>query len=145
MTKGTVYSIAVSPERGQLKKEIPEANFIENHGIETDGHTGDWGRQVTCLSLHSVQNAAKRTQIDFGPGDFAENVLLEGLDLSTVKVGNQLKLGETAMLEVTQIGKEDHPSIVSRTFGVSLLPTEGLFCRVIKGGMVKKGDPAEIL
>ena len=79
-----------------------------------------------------------------GPGDFAENVLIQGLDLSSLAPGSRIRLGEDVLLEVTQIGKEDHPSIVSRTFGVSLLPTEGLFCVVVSGGRVKKGDKAEI-
>ena len=78
-----------------------------------------------------------------GPGDFAENILIDGLDLSGIKPGSQIKLGREAILEVTQIGKEDHPSVVTRTFGVSLLPYEGLFCRVIMGGKIKKGDPVE--
>ncbi len=80
-----------------------------------------------------------------GPGDFAENILLEGLNFEKLKVGIKLKLGETAIIEVSQIGKEDHPSIVSRTFGVSLLPSEGLFCKVIKGGFIKKGDIVEVV
>lgn len=140
---GTIYSISVSSERGQLKKEVPEANLIENHGIENDGHAGDWGRQVTCLSQQSVVNSNKANNLSMGPGDFAENILIDGLDLSGLKAGSQIKLGRDAILEVTQIGKEDHPSVVTRTFGVSLLPYEGLFCRVIKGGNIKKGDPVE--
>lgn len=140
----TVYSISISPQRGLLKKEVPEANFIEDFGIEHDGHAGDWGRQVTCLSYQSVQKANKEHHLAAGPGDFAENVLIDGMDMSDVTVGSRLKLGE-AIIEVTQIGKEDHPSVVTRTLGVSLLPYEGLFCRVIKGGAVKKGDSAEKL
>ncbi len=145
MAKGSVFSISISPERGQLKKEIPEAVFIDDFGIEGDGHVGSWGRQVTCLDRRSVDKTNAEHHLKTGPGDFAENVLLDGLDLSGVAVGGRFKLGQDVILEVTQIGKEDHPSVVSKTFGVSLLPYEGLFCRVIKGGKVKKGDPAEIL
>jgi MOSC domain-containing protein YiiM len=145
MVKGKVYSISVSHERGQLKKEIPEALFIENYGIDGDGHVGDWGRQVTCLDKRSVDRANREHQLGAGPGDFAENVLLDGLDLSGAAPGSRLKLGSDVILEVTQIGKEDHPSVVTKAFGVSLLPYEGLFCRVVKGGTVKKGDSAELL
>ena len=145
MAKGSVFSICISPERGTLKKEVPEAVFLENCGIEGDGHNGSWGRQVTCLDKRSVDKTISEHQLDAGPGDFAENVLLDGLDLTSAAVGTRLKLGPEVILEVTQIGKEDHPSVVSKTFGVSLLPYEGLFCRVIKGGSVKKGDPAQIL
>lgn len=143
MSKGIVYAISLSPERGQLKKEVPQANLIENFGIENDGHAGAWGRQVTCLNWKSVQNTNKEHNLNMGPGDFAENILLDGLELSDLKVGDRLKLAQEVVLEVTQIGKEDHPSVVSKTFGVSLLPTEGLFCKVVKGGIIKKGDFVE--
>lgn len=145
MNKGTVYSIAISKERGKLKKEVTEANVIENHGLENDGHAGPWGRQITCLDLASVKKTNLEHNLKTGPGDFAENLLFEGLNLSSVKAGNKLQLGNTVVLEVTQIGKEDHPSIVMETFGVSLLPSEGLFCRVITGGKIKKGDTVVIL
>ena len=141
---GKVYSISVSPQRGQLKEEIQEAVFISGKGIENDGHAGDWGRQVTCLSFESLDKVNRLKGLNMGPGDFAENVLTEGLDLSTLGPGSRIRLGEDVLLEVTQVGKEDHPSIVSRTFGVSLLPSEGLFCVVISGGKVKKGDKAQI-
>jgi MOSC domain-containing protein YiiM len=142
---GRIYSISISPARGQLKKEVPEANLVKDFGIENDGHAGDWGRQVTCLSLQSVLHSNNANNLNMGPGDFAENLLIDGLDLSGLHVGSRLQLGGDVILEVTQVGKEDHPSIVSRTFGISLLPSEGLFCRVIKGGKVRKGDPAEIV
>ena len=141
---GKIYSISISSERGQLKKEVPEASFVAGYGIENDGHAGDWGRQVTCLSFENLQKVNIEKGLNMGPGDFAENVLTEGLDLSLLSAGSRIKLGEDVLLEVTQVGKEDHPSIVSRTFGVSLLPSEGLFCRVISGGIVKKGDKASI-
>jgi len=142
--KGTIYSISISSERGQLKKEVPEASFVADYGIENDGHAGDWGRQVTCLSFESLQKVNATKGLKMGSGDFAENVLTEGLDLSLLSVGSRIRFGEEVLIEVTQVGKEDHPSIVSRTFGVSLLPSEGLFCRVISGGIVKKGDKARI-
>lgn len=143
MNKGIIYAISISPERGQLKKEVPEANLIENYGIENDGHAGDWGRQVTCLNWVSVQKANKEHNLNMGPGDFAENILIDDMDFSDLAVGSRIKLGKSAVLEVTQIGKEDHPSIVSRTFGVSLLPSEGLFCKVVKGGKIKKNDSVD--
>lgn len=143
MGKGFVYAISISSERGQLKKEVPEANLIANYGIENDGHAGDWGRQVTCLNWGSVQKANKEHQLNAGPGDFAENILIDGMDFSGMCAGSRLKLGEGVVLEVTQVGKDEdpnHPSIVQRTLGVSLLPREGLFCRVIAGGRIRKGD-----
>jgi MOSC domain-containing protein YiiM len=145
LNTGTIKAISISENRGQLKTEVPEANLVSNHGLENDGHAGEWGRQVTCLDWASVQKANEEHGLDAGPGDFAENVLIEGMDLSLLTVGSRLRLGTTAILEVTQIGKEDHPSVVTETFGISLLPDEGLFCRVIEGGLIRKGDPVEIL
>lgn len=143
MSEGIIYSISISPERGQLKKEVPEAKVIENYGLENDGHAGTWGRQITCLDWASVQKSNKDHHLNMGPGDFAENILIDGLNLSSLSIGSRIKLGKSAVLEVTQIGKEDHPSIVTGTFGVSLLPSEGLFCKVVTGGKIKKGDSVE--
>ncbi|MGI5922064.1 MAG: MOSC domain-containing protein [Syntrophomonadaceae bacterium] len=146
MQKGTIYSICIAPERGQLKKEVPEANVIENFGIENDGHAGDWGRQITCLNQASVEKVNREKNMQVGPGEFAENILIAGIDdLVSIGVGGKLKLGSDVVLEVSQIGKEDHPSVVTRTLGVTLLPYEGLFCRVLHGGKIKKGDTVEVI
>jgi len=145
MNKGTIRAISTSRSRGQLKTEVPEANLVRDHGIESDGHAGEWGRQVSCLDWASVEKANREHHQNAGPGDFAENILIEGIDLSGLSAGSRIKLGASVVLQVTQIGKEDHPSIVSKTFGVSLLPAEGVFCKVIEGGLIRKGDPVEIL
>lgn len=146
MEEGTLFSICISPERGTLKKEVDEAILIENHGIENDGHAGPWGRQVTCLNQNSVQKTNEEYKLNAGPGEFAENLLIEGIDdFSAIGVGGKLKIGAEAVLEVSQIGKEDHPSVVTRTLGVSLLPYEGLFCKVIRGGKIHKGDSVEVI
>lgn len=138
--KATVYSICINEERGKLKKEIPCAEFIENKGISGDGHQGDWGRQVTCLNYGSLLKSNDENSLHMGPGDFAENVLIDGMDQLDLQLGDRFRLGNQVILEVTQIGKPDHPSVVTRTFGISLLPYEGRFCRVIQGGMVTRGD-----
>jgi len=145
MSKGVIYAISLSEKRGQLKKEVPEANLIENYGIENDGHAGAWSRQITCLNWSSVQNANIEHNLNIGPGDFAENILIDGLDLSCLIVGSKIRLATDVVLEITQIGKENHPSIVSKTFGISLLPSEGLFCKVIRGGKIRKGDSVELI
>lgn len=135
-----VYAVSISQRRGELKKEIDAANIIVGFGIEGDGHGGDWDRQVTCLNWGSVVKSNELHRLQMGPGDFAENILIEGLDTLQLQPGDQFRLGETAVLQVSQIGKPDHPSVVTRTFGVSLLPSEGLFCKVVQGGSVQKGD-----
>ncbi len=144
MKKGRLHSICISKERGTLKNEAEQAQVIADYGIEGDGHVGDWGRQVTCLAWESVQKVNQEHNLNIGPGQMAENLLIEGLDLSAVKVGDRIKIGLDVVLEVSQIGKEDHPSVVTRTWGVSLLPYEGLFCRVISGGTIHRSDSVEV-
>lgn len=136
----TIYAISISARRGELKKEIAEAIIVEGFGIEGDGHGGDWDRQVTCLNRGSVVKSNAEHNLTMGPGDFAENILIDGMDTLNLQPGDRFQLGNSAVLEVSQIGKPDHPSVVTRTFGVSLLPHEGLFCKVIRGGGIRKGD-----
>ncbi len=142
---GRLHSICISPERGQVKDEVAEAEVITGFGIQNDGHAGDWGRQVTCLSWESVERVNRERGMDIGPGQFAENLLIEGIDLSRVAVGDKLKIGPDTILKVTQIGKGDPPGVVARRLGIDLLPSEGLFCKVVKGGFIRKGDPVEVL
>ncbi len=145
MAKGRLYAISIAEERGELKEEVAQALLISDYGIENDGHAGDWGRQVTCLAWESVQRVNKENNLNIGPGQMAENLLMEGIDLSVVQVGGRIRIGAEVVLEVSQIGKEDHPSVVTRTWGVSLLPYEGLFCRVISGGIIHPGDIVAVL
>lgn len=119
--------------------------LITGYGIENDGHAGDWGRQVTCLSWESVQRINREMNVNMEPGQYAENLLIAGIDLAYVGIGGKLRIGRDVILEVTQVGKDDHPSVVTRTFGVSLLPKEGLFCRVINGGKIRKNDVVEVI
>jgi MOSC domain-containing protein YiiM len=128
-----------------LKYEVAEAKVIEGFGIENDGHGGDWGRQITLLSWESVVRVNQEKNLDMKPGQYAENVLVEGLDLKPIVPGDKIKIGDEIVIEVSQVGKEDHPSVVTRTFGVTLLPYEGLFCRVISGGDMKIGDSVEVM
>lgn len=144
-SNGRLHSICISSEQGQLKQEVTEAVVIAGYGIENDGHGGDWGRQVTCLSWESVQRVNREMNINMEPGQYAENLLIEGIDLAKVGVGGKLRIGRDVVLEVTQVGKEDSTSVVTRTFGVSLLPQEGLFCQVISGGKMRKNDVVEVI
>lgn len=148
MGKGTIYSICISSERGKGKREVQEAAVTE-HGLENDGYAGewgrDWGRQISCLNLSSVLNVNQEHNLEAGPGTFGENILVEGLDLSDMTVGDRLKMGLNVVLEVTQIGKEAQPGVVTGTLETTLLSSEGVFCKVIKGGKIKKGDPVEVI
>lgn len=139
METGKIYAISISAERGTLKKEVGKC-AVTLQGLEGDGHAGDWSRQITCLNYESLKKSNEKHGLTMGPGDMAENILIKGLDFSKITAGTRLQLGADAVVEVSQIGKPDHPSIVTKTFGVSLLPHEGLFCRVITPGEIKKGD-----
>lgn len=142
---GKVMSICISEQRGVLKSEVTSVE-ITNQGIVGDGHSGDWDRQVTLLNYHSFLNAKeKHPELDLHPGSFAENITIDVIGFSKIQPGSKLQLGESIILQVSQIGKEDHPSVVTRTYGISLLPYEGLFCKVIVGGTLSKGDKVEIL
>lgn len=145
MKKSIVHSVCIGRERGQLKNEIEEGFLIKNVGLEGDCHCGDWGRQVACLDWESVKASNENHSLNMGPGDFAENICIDNMKALDLQVGDRFMLGETAVLEVAGIGEPDHPGIVARTFGVSILPYEGYFCRVLKNGAVKKGDYVEKL
>ena len=131
MSSGKIYAISISEERGTLKKEVPVCR-VTPEGLEGDGHAGDWSRQITVLNYESLRKSNEENKLSMGPGDFAENILIEGLDFGEISEG-------------TRIGKPDHPSVVTKTFGVSLLPKEGLFCRVVTPGEIRKGDSVGIV
>ncbi|MGE5379681.1 MAG: MOSC domain-containing protein [Methylocystaceae bacterium] len=121
------------------------AEVKEDWGIIGDGHGGDWGRQITLLKSEAVTDLARDYNLDIKPGEMAENILTRDLDLNLIPLGARLKLGEGVILQVTQVGKEDHPSVVIRRFGRSLLPRQGLFTRVEKGGTIRPDDAIEWL
>lgn len=142
---GKVISICISEERGVLKREVASVK-ITLQGIVGDGHSGDWDRQVTCLNYQSFLRAKeKHPELDLHPGSFAENITIDGIDFSEVGPESKLQLGDSVILQVSQIGKEDHPSVVTRTYGISLLPYEGLFCKVIQGGNLTPGDIVSVI
>lgn len=142
---GKVISICISEERGVLKREVASVK-ITLQGIVGDGHSGDWDRQVTCLNYQSFLSAKeKHPELDLHPGSFAENITIDGIDFSEVGPESKLQLGDSVILQVSQIGKEDHPSVVTRTYGISLLPYEGLFCKVIQGGNLTPGDIVSVI
>ena len=139
-----VKDVCISEKKGEQKHPVDEVMLKVDHGIVGDAHAGNWHRQVSLLAAESVEKVQKALNFKLKSGDFAENILTEGIELFTLPIGTKLRIGE-AVGEVTQIGKPDHPSVVTRTFGVSILPYEGRFCRVIKGGVVKKGDEVKKL
>ncbi|RLB12167.1 MAG: MOSC domain-containing protein [Deltaproteobacteria bacterium] len=139
-----IAAICISRKRGRRKKEVDSARLFPDWGIQGDAHSGRWKRQVSLLSAESVEKMRQRG-LDLAPGSFAENILTEGLDLQSLKIGDLIRIGE-AELEITQIGKECHNRCsIYEQAGDCIMPREGIFARVTRGGMIRKGDPLEVL
>ena len=136
-----ILSIAVSRKKGTRKTTVDNANLIKDHGIEGDAHAGEWHRQVSFLANESI-NKAREGGLNVTFGDFAENIATEGIDWIRVPVGTRLKLGDSVLVEVTQIGKECHQKCaIYYQAGDCIMPREGTFARVLEGGRINIGDP----
>lgn len=149
--RGKIHSINHSKCKGTAKKPVNEATLIENFGLEGDAHGGPGIRQVSLLAVESIQKQkecakVQKKNISLKPGDFAENITTEGLDLVGLRIGNQFKVGKETILELTKIGKECHRycSIYYKT-GDCIMPREGIFAKVIKGGRIAIGDEVEVM
>ncbi len=140
MTKktGRIVSICISEEVGTAKTRVEEAELREGHGIVGDGHAGSI-RPVSIAMQETADAFSRQHGLEPEPGDFAENILIAGVDLTLLKVGDRIELGN-ALLEIVQIGKEVKPHHYS-FHGFRLLPEHGYFCKVVKGGKIREGDP----
>ena len=140
-----VVSVNISEKKGTIKHPVPEIRLKLRHGIIGDAHTGDWHRQISLLAEESVDTMRASCPIPLDPGVFAENINTEGIDLKHLPVGTHLRIGETEV-EVTQIGKECHYGCAIRqAAGDCVMPREGIFCKVIEGGVIRAGDAVEQL
>ncbi len=140
---GKVVAINISEKKGTPKKTIEEGKLIENFGFEGDAHAGKWHRQVSLLGVESIEKAKLGPTNGFCHGVFAENITTEGITLYTLPVGTKLRVGE-CLLEISQIGKECHEGCaVSKLVGQCVMPREGVFAVVLKGGAVRAGDAIE--
>lgn len=143
--KSEVVAVSISKKKGVRKENIPEGLLVENHGFKDDAHAGDWHRQVSLLAMESIDKARAKG-LDVAPGDFAENITTLGIDLVSLPIGTKMKVGEEALMEVTQIGKEcDTKCAIYYLAGDCVMPREGIFTRVLKGGTVRKGDPIVVV
>ena len=141
-----IISINISPKKGMRKKAVDSALLIENYGIDKDAHaSGKWHRQVSLLAMESVKKIQDKG-LDVGPGDFAENITTEGVVLHVLPVGTKMTIGDDVELEVSQIGKLCHSRCaIYEQAGDCVMPREGIFVKVIKGGTIKTGDEINIL
>jgi MOSC domain-containing protein YiiM len=140
---GHVVAVSVSRKKGLAKTNVPSARLVEAWGIEGDVHAGEWHRQVSLLAVESIEKMRAKG-LNVGPGAFAENITTESIDLPELQVGDRVRIGASE-LEITQIGKECHSRCeIYYRAGDCVMPREGIFARVRKGGQVRKGDMIEV-
>jgi len=144
--KGTIVAVCRSEKTGTRKDPCGEGVFIENYGMENDAHAAQGiARQVSLLAVESIAKM-KGLGLELTPGDFAENLTIEGMELFSLPVGTRLRVGTEAILEVSQIGKTCHSGCaIFQAVGACIMPKEGVFARVIRGGRIADGDPVEII
>jgi len=138
-SQGKVVAVSVGGRKGEKKTPVPTVTLVPDHGVRDDAHAGPGTRQVSLLMAESIGKMRDRG-LAVGPGDFAENVTVEGFDLLNVRPGDRIRVGE-AVLEISQIGKECHDRCaIYFQAGDCVMPREGVFARVIRGGAVVPGD-----
>ena len=137
---GYIEAIAISREKGVVKKETAEVKLVQDWGIEGDAHAGNWPRQVSLLAGESIDRIKEKIP-DLAIGAFAENLVTRGIDLRLIKIRERLILADNIILEVTQIGKECHSGcVIKEITGDCIMPREGIFAKVISGGRLQTGD-----
>ena len=136
-TKGKIVAVSISDRKGVKKTNIRECRLLIDRGLENDAHGGNWHRQVSLLAMESIDKIREKG-LDVYPGDFAENITTEGLKLWELPIGTMLKIGEAAIVEVTQIGKKCHDRCaIYHQVGDCVMPREGIFAWVIKEGVIR--------
>lgn len=141
-----VEAVCTSEKKGIVKREQAEIDVRENWGIADDAHAGEWHRQVSLLAGESIDQV-KELLPTLKNGSFAENIITRGIDLLNLKIGDRLQVGDSVILEITQIGKECHNDgcAIKKLTGDCIMPREGIFSRVLAGGTVKAHDPISML
>lgn len=143
--KGKVIAVSISKTKGIRKSNVKSAVLRKDFGIITDAHGGGGNRQVSLLADESIEKMQAKG-LKVGPGDFAENITTQGLSLANLKVGAKLKVGRAAVLEISQIGKVcQKPCSIYYQAGDCVMPREGIFAKVIKGGLIKPQDTLEVI
>ena len=140
---GKILAICTSPKRGTVKTEVPSAVLTPEWGIVSDAHGGNWHRQVSLLSAEKIEAFRKKIWVDYGA--FGENLVIEGFDFRSLPVTSRFAIGDV-VLEMTQIGKECHNDcVIKQQTGECIMPREGVFARVLKGGEIHVGDEVTLL
>jgi len=144
--QGKVVAVCRSEKTGTKKEPCGEGVFLEDYGLEKDAHAARGiARQVSLLAEESIEKM-RGHGIELNPGDFAENLTVEGMELFTLPVGTRLKVGAEVVLEISQIGKACHKGCaIFQAVGACVMPKEGVFARVIRNGKIRTGDNIEII
>lgn len=143
---GRIVAISISSKKGIPKSNVDSAVMIENYGIKGDAHAGDWHRQISLLAQESIDRMKDKGLSNLHPGIFAENLTTEFINLPEIKIGTKLKIRNECELEITQIGKECHNRCaIYESAGNCIMPDEGVFARVVKGGEINVNDIIEVL
>ena len=141
---GRLLAVCTSPAKGTEKVNIHEGDLIADWGLQGDAHAGHWHRQVSLLAYEKIEDFRKRGA-EIHDGSFGENLIIEGWDLKTLDLGTRFQIGE-AVRELTQVGKKcHHGCAIFQRMGDCIMPREGVFTRVIRGGHVKEGDEVVLL
>ncbi len=141
----SVLAVCTSEQKGTRKISVPEINVKAHYGVAGDAHADSaWHRQVSLLAVESIDKMRDKG-MELNYGDFAENITTQGIELATLPIGTRFNIGKEVILELTQIGKECHAACEIRTLvGDCIMPREGVFTKVIRGGTVKPGDEIKI-
>ena len=142
----TVEAICISKKKGIVKKAVDIATFKTDWGIANDAHGGKWHRQVSLLAGESIDRVKEKLP-SLRDGAFAENIITRGMDLTTIQVGDRLQVGDTVILEITQIGKKCHNDgcAIKKATGDCIMPKEGLFAVVVAGGTISSADQIQVM
>lgn len=140
-----IVAVCTSRKKGTRKQAVAEGLLKEEHGLIGDAHAGVLpNRQVSLLAVASIDKM-RCLGLKLGPGDFAENITVEGMDLHHLPLGTRLAIGDDVLLEISQIGKECHTACaIRRKVGQCIMPEEGVFARVVRGGQIRPGDEISI-
>jgi len=141
----TIKEVSISEKKGTRKINVPKVVLKEDFGVVGDVHAGTGNRQVSLLASESIDKM-KAKGLNVNAGDFAENITTEGIDLLRLKLGSKLKIGKKSVLEISQIGKVCHSRCsIYYQAGDCVMPKEGVFARVVKGGTIKRGAELEVI
>ena len=143
--RGLVVAVNISKKKGTRKKNVEKSCLVPGLGLKDDAHAGPWHRQVSLLAMESIEKMV-HLGLKVAPGDFAENITTQGLDLLRLPLGTRLRIGEHSLLQVTQIGKVCHTRCaIYYQAGDCVMPKEGIFAEVLEGGEIRVGDEIHVL